>query len=115
MGHFDAAGTGFLQVDLGHVGDGVGGVGAVPDVDDGSDPGLEVLRAPPVSEGLLCDDMAAVLQQGHPQTRAAAGLQSNPLESFHHVHGKLLFLLMVVLSTLRAVQQEGDLQATVLV
>lgn len=73
--YFDAAGAGLLQVDPGHVGDGVGGVGTVPDVDDGSYTGLEVICAPPVSEGLLCDDMTAVLQQSHPQAQAAAGLQ----------------------------------------
>ncbi|KAG7227553.1 hypothetical protein INR49_005368 [Caranx melampygus] len=49
--HFDAARTGFLQVDPGHVCDGVGGVGAVADVDNGSYLGHEVLCAPPVSEG----------------------------------------------------------------
>ncbi len=114
-GYFDAAMAGFLQVDLGHVGDGVGGVGAVPDVDDGSYTGLEVLCAPPVSEGLLCDNMTAVLQQSHPQAQTAAGLQPYPLEPVHQVHSKLLFLLMVVLGTLRAVQQEGELQATVLI
>lgn len=114
-GYFDVAMAGFLQVHLGHVGDGVGGIGAVPDVDDGSYAVLEVLRAPPVSEGLLCDDVTAVLQQSHPQTQTAAGLQSYPLESVHHVHNKLLFLLMIVLRTLGAVQQERELQATVLI
>lgn len=42
-GHFDAARARFLQVDLGYVGDCVGGVGTVPDVDDGSYMSLEVL------------------------------------------------------------------------
>lgn len=114
-GHFDAARARFLQVDPGHVGDGVGGVGAVPDVDDGSYTSLEVLYAPPVSEGLLCDNMTAVLQQSHPQAQAAAGLQPYTLESVHQVHSKLLFLFMIVLGTLRAVQEKGELQATVLI
>lgn len=48
-GHFDASRAGLLQVDLGHVGDGVGGVSAMPNVDDGSYAGLEVLLASPVS------------------------------------------------------------------
>lgn len=111
----DGARAGFLQVELGHVGDGVGCIGAVPDVGDGSYAALEVLYAFPVSEGLLCDNMTAVLQQSHPQAQAAAGLQLYPLESVHHVHSKLLFLLMIVLGTLRAVQQEGQFQATVLI
>lgn len=72
--YFDAAKAGFLQVKLGHVGNGVGGVGPVPDVDDGSYPGLEVLCPPPVFEGLLSDNVTTVLQQSHPQTQAAAGL-----------------------------------------
>lgn len=102
-GHSDAARAGLLQVDLGHVGDGVGGVGAVPDVDDGSDTSLEVLGAPPVFEGSLGDDVTAVLQQGHPQGQAVACEQPCLLESVHHLHHKLLLLLMVVLGALRAV------------
>lgn len=113
-GHSDAARAGLLPVDLGHVGDGVGGVGAVPDVDDGSYTSLEVLRAPPVFKGLLRDDVTAVLQQSHPQVRAAACVQLFPLESVHHLHDKLFLLLMVVLCALRAVQQEGDLKPTLL-
>lgn len=61
-GHLDAAEAGLLLVELGHVSDGVGGIGAVADVDDGSDVGPEVLDAPPVLEGLLGDDVTAVLQ-----------------------------------------------------
>lgn len=114
-GYFDAARAGLLQVDPGHVGDGVGGVGTVPDVDDGSYTGLEILFAPPVFEGLLFDDMTAVLQQSHPQAQAVASLQPYLLESIHHVHNKLLFLFVIVLGTFRAVQQEGDLQGAVLV
>lgn len=114
-GHFDASGVGLLQVDLSHVGDGVGGVGAVSNVDDGIYAGLEVLLASPVSEGLLCDNVTAVLQQSRPEAQAAAGLQLYPLESVHHVHDKLLLLLVIVLGTLRAVQQEGELQAAVLI
>lgn len=114
-GHSDAARAGLLQVDLGHVGDGVGGVGAVPDVDDGSYASLEVFCAPPVLEGLLCDDVTAVLQQSHPQGQDAACAQTCPLQSVHHLHGKLFLLLMVVLCALRAVQQKGELQATLLV
>lgn len=114
-GHFDAAGAGFLQVDPGHVRDGVGGVGAVPDVDDGCNVRLEVLHAPPIFEGLLCDYMTAVLQQSHPEAQAAAGLQPDSLQSVHDIHGKLLLLLMVVLGALGAVQQEGELQATVFI
>lgn len=59
--------------------------------------------------------MTAVLQQSRPEAQAAAGLQLYPLESVHHVHNKLLLLLVIVLGTLRAVQQEGELQATVLI
>lgn len=66
QGHLDAARVGFLQVNPGHVGDRVGSVGAMPDVDDGSDTSLEVVYAPPVFESLLCDNMAAVLQESHP-------------------------------------------------
>lgn len=114
-GHSDAARAGLLLVDLGHVGDGVGGVGAVPDVDDGSYASLEVFCAPPVLEGLLRDDVTAVLQQSHPQAQAVACAQPCPLESVHHLHDKLFLLLMVVLCRLRAVQQKGELQATLLV
>lgn len=113
-GHSDAARAGLLQVDLGHVGDGVSGVGAVPDVDDGGYTSLEVFRAPPVLEGGLRDDVAAVLQQSHPQGQAVACAQSCPLEPVHHFCDKLLLLLMVVLCALRAVQQKGELQATLL-
>lgn len=114
-GHFDAAEAGLLLVDLGHVCDGVGGVGAVADVDDGSNVRLEVLDAPPVFEGLLRDDVTAVLQKSHPEAQAAAGLQPDALESVHDAHGKPLLLLVVVLGALRAVQQEGKLQAAVFV
>lgn len=114
-GHFDAAGAGFLQVHPGHIRDGVGGVGAVPDVDDGSNVRLEVLYAPPIFEGLLCDYVTAVLQQSHPEAQATAGLQPDTLQSVHNIHGKLLLLLMIVLGALRAVQQKGELQATVFI
>lgn len=113
-GHSDAARAGLLQVDLGHVGDGVSGVGAVPDVDDGSYASLEAFRAPPVLEGGLRDDVAAVLQQSHPQGQAVACAQSCPLKPVHHLHDKLFLLLMVVLCALRAVQQKGELQAALL-
>lgn len=114
-GHLDAAEAGLLLVDLGHVRDGVGGVGAVADVDNRSDLGPEVFNAPPFLEGLLRDDVTAVLQQSHPEAQAAARLQSDALEPLHHAHGKLLLLLMVFLGALRAVQQEGELQAAVFV
>lgn len=113
-GHSDASRAGLLQVDLGHVGDGVSGVGAVPDVDDGGYMSLEVFRAPPILEGGLRDDVAAVLQQSHPQGQAVACAQPCPLEPVHHLRDKLLLLLMVVLCALRAVQQKGELQATLL-
>lgn len=113
-GHSDAARAGLLLVDLGHVGDGVGGVRAVPNVDDGRYASLEVFCAPPVLEGLLRDDVTAVLQQSHPQGQAAACAQPCPLESVHHLHDKLFLLLMVVLCGLRAVQKKGELQATLL-
>lgn len=114
-GHFYAAGAGFLQVDPGHIRDGVGGVGAVPDVDDGSNVCLKILYAPPIFEGLLYDYVTAVLQQSHPEAQAAAGLQPDTLQSVHNIHGKLLLLLMIVLGAFRAVQQEGELQATVFI
>lgn len=114
-GHLDAAEGRLLPVDPGHVSDGVGGVGAVADVDNGSDLSPEVLDAPPVPEGLLRDDVTAVLQESHPEAQAAARLQPDALESLHDAHGKLLLLLVVVLGALRAVQQEGELQAAVFV
>lgn len=113
-GHSDAARAGLLQVDFGHVGDGVGGVGAVPDVDDGTYASLEVFHAPPVLEGLLRDDVTAVLQQSHPQGQAVTCAQPCALEPVHHLHHKLFLLLMVVFCGLRAVQQKGELQATLL-
>lgn len=115
QGHLNAARAGFLQINPGHVGDCVSSVGAVPDVDDGSDTSLEVVYAPPVFECLLCDNMTAVLQQSHPEAQAATSLQLRILKSFHQVHSKLLFLFMIVLGTLRAVQQERELQAAVLI
>lgn len=114
-GHPDAAEAGLLLVDPGHVSDGVGCVGAVADVDDGGDLGPEVLDAPPVLEGLLRDDVTAVLQESHPEAQAAARLQPGALESLHDSDGKVLLLLVVVLGALRAVQQKGELQAAVFV
>lgn len=113
--YFDAVGAGFFQVNLGHVGDGVRGVGAMPNVDYWGYLGLEILCSSPISEGLLCDNVAAVLQQSNSQTQAASSLQPDTSESVHHVHGKLFFILMIVFCTLRAVQQEGKFQATVFI
>lgn len=86
-GDLDAAEGRLLQVHTGEVGDGVGGVGAVADVHHGSDPGLEVVGAPPLLEGLLYDDMAAVLKEGDAEAEAAARFQPEALKPVHHVHG----------------------------
>lgn len=64
-GHPDAARHRFVEVELGEVGDGVGGVGAVPDVADGRDPGPEGRCASPVTERVLDEHGAGVLQQRH--------------------------------------------------
>lgn len=113
--YFDAVRIGLLQVNPGYVGDGVGSEGTMPNVNDGSYTGLEILCTPPVFEGLLCDDMTTVLQQSHPKTQAAASVQLYALKSLHHVHNKLFLLLVIIPCTLRAVQEEGELQAAVLV
>lgn len=73
-GHLDAGKRGLVQVDAGEVGDGVGGVGAVTDVDHGGNAGLEVVGAPPLIEGLLYDDMAAILEEGGAGDESTAGL-----------------------------------------
>lgn len=73
-GHLDAAKRGLVQVDAGEVGDGVGGVGAVANVDHGGDAGLEIVGAPPLIEGLLYDDMAAILEEGGAGDEPTAGL-----------------------------------------
>lgn len=113
--HFDASNSGFLLVHLCHIGDCIGGVGAMSNVDYRPDPVLEVFGSPPVFEGLLLDNMTAVLKQGHPGSQAAAAWQPRSLESVHHVHCKTLFLLMIVFRALRTVQQEGKLQAAVFI
>ena len=79
--HFDAVWPGFLSVHLCHVVDGVGGEGAAADVTDAIDVVPEVLCAPPLIERLLFDHVAAELQQSHPRTQIAAGLQLQTLES----------------------------------
>lgn len=106
-GHLDAAGFRLLHVDAGEVGDGVGDVGAVADVRDGSDLGLEVVGAPPLLEGLLYDHVAAVLQEGRAGAEAAAGLQPEALQPVHHVRREALLLGMVVFGALGAVDQKG--------
>lgn len=64
--YFNASRSGFLLVDLCNVGDGVGGIRAMSNISYGSDPVPEVLRPFPVSEGLLLDNVTAVLQQSNP-------------------------------------------------
>lgn len=70
--HLDGGRPRLSLVHLGHVGDGVGGVGAMADVDDGKDPGPEVLEAAPLFEGLLNEHVTAVLQQCHLPAQATA-------------------------------------------
>lgn len=112
-GHLDAVGVRLLQVNTGEVGDGEGGVGAVADVHNGSDSGLEVLDAPPLLEGLLDDDMAAVLKEGSAGPEAAARLQLEVLQALHHFRGEALLLGVVLLGALRAVDQKGQLQVAI--
>lgn len=111
----NAAGRRLLQVNAGEVGDGVGGVGAVADVHDGGDPGFEVGRTSPLFEGLLDDDVAAVLEEGGAGAEPSARLQAEALEAVHHVHGEALLLGVVVLGAFGAVNQEGELQTAVFV
>lgn len=73
-GDLDAAQGRFIQVDTGEIGDGVGGVGAVANINNGSDSGLEVIDALPLLEGLLYDDMAAVLEEGGARAEPPARL-----------------------------------------
>lgn len=70
------------------------------DVHDGSDPGFEVVRAPPLFEGLLYDDVTAVLKEGCAGAEPPAGLQPDALQPVHHVRGEALLLGMVVLGAL---------------
>lgn len=115
QGNLDALWARFFHKYLGHVGDGVGGVSAVADVGHRCDSALEVLRASPLFEGLLDDDVAAVLKQGRSPAEFAAYIQADALEAFYNVHGELLLLLVVVLGRLRAVQQKAQLQTAVLI
>lgn len=103
----DAGGLRLLQVNTGEVGDGEGGVGAVADVRDGCDSSLEVVNALPLPEGLLHDDVAAVLKEGRPGPEAPARLQPQVLQPVHHFGGEALLLGMVVLGALWAVDQKG--------
>lgn len=112
-GDLAAADGRLFQVNTGEVGDGVRGVGAVADVDHGGDPGFEIIGAPPLAEGLLDDDMAAVLKEGGAGDQAPARLQPQALQPVHHVSGKALLLSMVVLGALRAVDQKGQLQTAI--
>ena len=98
--HLDARWSRLLQVDPGEVGDGIGGVGAMANVGDGRDAGLEIRRAPPLLEGLFDDDVAAVLQEGGPGAEATPSLQTDTLQAVHHVGGKALLLGVVFLCTL---------------
>ncbi len=115
QGDLDAFWARFFQKYLGHIGDGVGGVSAVADVGHRSDAALEVLRAFPLFEGLLDNDLAAVLKQGRSPAEFATCVQADALEAFYNVHSELFLLLVVVLGRLRAVQQEGQLQTAVLI
>lgn len=112
-GNLDAAEGRLLQVDAGEVGDGVGGVGAVAYVDQGGDAGFEILGAPPLVEGLLDDDVAAVLEEGSAGHEAPARLRPEALQPLHHVSGEAFLLGVVLLGTLGAVNQKGQLQAAV--
>ncbi len=81
QGDLDAFWARFFQKYLGHVGDGVGGVSAVADVGHRSDAALEVLRAFPLFEGLLDNDVAAVLKQGRSPAEFATCVQADALEA----------------------------------
>lgn len=112
-GNLYAAERRLLQVNTGEVGDGVCCVGAVANVGHGGNPGFELISAPPLVEGLLYDDMAAVLKEGSAGDESSAGLQPEALQSVHHISGKAFLLGMVVLGALRAVNQKGQLQTAV--
>lgn len=112
-GNLYAAERRLLQVNTGEVGDGVCCVGAVANVDHGGNPGFELISAPPLVEGLLYDDMAAVLKEGGAGDESSAGLQPEALQPVHHISGKAFLLGMVVLGALRAVNQKGQLQTAV--
>lgn len=99
-GHLDGAGIRLFQVDAGEVGDGIGGVGAMANVGDGSDLGLEVVCASPLFESLLYDYMAAVLKQGCTVAEPSAGLQPEALQLVGHLGHESLLLGMVVLGAL---------------
>lgn len=92
-----------MQVEVGEVGDGVGGVRPLANVLDVPDAGLEVGHASPLLEGLLGERAATVLQERRPEGHASARLEAHALETLHHVDDKLLLLCVVVLGTLRAV------------
>lgn len=113
-GDLDAAERRLLQVDMGEVGDGVGCVGAMANIDHGGYPCFEILSALPLVEGLLYDDMAAVLKEGGAGDEPSASLQPEALQPVHHVSGKAFLLSMVVLGALRAVNQKGQLQTAIL-
>lgn len=112
-GNLYAAERRLLQVNTGEVGDGVCCVGAMANVDHGGNPGFELISAPPLVEGLLYDDMAAVLKEGSAGDESSAGLQPEALQPVHHISGKAFLLGMVVLGALRAVNQKGQLQTAV--
>ena len=113
-GHPDRAGKGLALVQVGEVGDGVGGVGPLADVGEVPDAGFEVGHALPLLEGLLRLGAAAVLQEGGPEVQAPLSLEPDPPQAVHHIDDKLLLLRVVVLGTLRAVHQKRQLQTAVL-
>lgn len=112
-GNLDAAERRLLQVNTGEVGDGVCCVGAMANIDHGGDPGFEIISAPPLVEGLLYDDMAAVLKEGSTGDESPAGLQPKTLQMVYHISGKAFLLGMVVLGALGAVNQKGQLQTAI--
>lgn len=112
-GNLDAAERGLLQVNTGEVGDGVCCVGAVANINHGGNPGFKIISAPPLVEGLLYNDMAAVLKEGGAGDESLASLQPEALQPVHHISGKAFLLGMVVLGALRAVNQKGQLQAAI--
>lgn len=113
-GDLGAAERRLLQVDTGEVGDGVGCVGAMANIHHGGNACFEIISALPLVEGLLDDDMAAVLEEGGAGDEPSAGLQPEALQPVHYVGGKAFLLSVVVLGALRAVNQKGQLQTAIL-
>ncbi len=95
-GHLHAVRARLLQVDACEVGDGVGGVGAMPYVRHGPDAILEGWHAPPISEGLFGDHMTAVLKESGSEFQALSSLELDVSDPANEISNKTLLLSMVV-------------------